>query len=299
MTRLLRAELMRYWSRRAIRATALLMVAGILFAGFIVALNSSDDPAEIAHGREMQRQVTEDCIEFFEGPVPEGYESVEEFCEEENRAAGFDPRFHLVQMQDVLGEMTFLLVIVAIGLGATFVGAEWGAGTMTTILTWEPRRIRVYAMKVLAGMIFVFIAMMLVQAFLVLTMTPVAAWRGSLEGVDAEWLGDVTWLAMRSALVCAVMATIGMALAMIARVTVAAVIVAFIYFAVVENVIRAYRPNWSRWLFGDNLVMFVFGEGEAGGGFEMTTERALFTLLGYGAIFFLGSLAMFRSRDVT
>ena len=299
MTRLLRAELLRYWSRRAVRAVAILALGGVVFACFIVAINSNNDPADVAQARTVQVQAQRQCEQAFQGPVPEGYDSVEEFCADQNVA--LDPRFHLTEMFEVLQGLSFLLVILAIGLGASFVGADWSAGTMTTILTWEPRRVRVYAMKAVAAAIFIFVGALLAQAVLVLAMWVVAAWRGTLAGVDAEWVGDLTMLALRSSAVCAVMGTIGMALAMVARVTVAAVIVAFVYFAVLENVIRGFRPNWVRWLLGDNIAVFVLSQGdvEIGDGFILSETRGLVTMLCYAALFFLVALSVFRSRDVS
>ena len=35
------------------------------------------------------------------------------------------------------------LVVGALFAGASVAGAEWRAGSMTTLLTWEPRRVRV------------------------------------------------------------------------------------------------------------------------------------------------------------
>jgi ABC-2 type transport system permease protein len=299
MIRLLRAELLRYWSRRAVRAGGVLAIVGILFACFLIAINSENDPGAVEQARAIEEQSIRQCVDFFEGPTPEGYESVEEFCEEQNPTP--DPRFHLTDMLEIVRGLSFLLVILAIAMGASFVGAEWGAGTMTTVLTWEPRRNRVYTMKVVAAAIFVSIATFLVLTLLVLAITPIASWRGTLEGVDPEWLQDLVLLGLRSALMCALMATIGMALAMMARVTVAAVIVAFIYFAVVENVLRAYRPNWTRWLPGDNMAVFVIGEGDVSleGGFELSSTRAIITIFGYAVIFFIAALMLFRSRDVS
>ena len=299
MIRLLTTDLRRYFSRRAVRATGVLALLAILFAAFIVFINSSRDPAAVREAQQQQAQFVEDCVEFHQGPVPEGFDSVAEFCEETTGVAA-DPRFHLTEMSEVLQGMGFLLVILAIGLGATFIGADWGAGTMTTILTWEPRRSRVWAMKVLAGAIFVFLATFLIQTLLIGVLAPVAAIRGTTEGADAAWLGDIAIAALRSALACALMATIGMSITMMARVTAAAVIVSFVYFAVLENVMRAFRPNWARWLPGDNLALFVIGPEEVSmPGFEPSELRALITIIGYAAIFFGVALVVFRARDVT
>jgi hypothetical protein len=44
----------------------------------------------------------------------------------------------------------FFLVVGALVGGATVAGAEWRAGTVTALLTWEPRRVRVHLARVVA-----------------------------------------------------------------------------------------------------------------------------------------------------
>jgi hypothetical protein len=44
---------------------------------------------------------------------------------------------------NTLGQTSFLFLLMAVLGGASFVGAEYKAGTVTTLLTWEPRRTRV------------------------------------------------------------------------------------------------------------------------------------------------------------
>ena len=43
----------------------------------------------------------------------------------------------------ILTVTAFFLVVGALFAGASVAGAEWRAGSMTTLLTWEPRRVRV------------------------------------------------------------------------------------------------------------------------------------------------------------
>lgn len=296
MKRLLSVEFRRYAARRAVRATGVLAILTILIATVIVFINSDRSVAAIRDSERERQRLIEECEEAAETQPAEFQREGE--CEGFFPRESSDPRFHLTVLEDVLEGLSFLFVIVAMGLGATFFGAEWNAGTVTTILTWEPRRARIFAAKVLAAAAFVFVAVMMVQALLVAVMAPVALLRGSTAGVDGEWLGAVTGIAARSAVIGALAAVIGMSVASMARNTATALIVAFVYFAVIENVLRGVRPNWVRWLPGDNMALFVIGS-QGTGTREISELRAFITVALYSAVFFMGALTVFRSRDVT
>ena len=59
--------------------------------------------------------------------------------------------YALVGLPDVLMGTSLVLVSVGWMLGASAIGADWHAGHLTTILTWEPRRGRVLFAKIAAG----------------------------------------------------------------------------------------------------------------------------------------------------
>jgi ABC-2 type transport system permease protein len=296
VTRLVWVELRRYAARRAVQALGLLAIVAMLFATVLVFINSSDSPEEIRAGQQAHQRAIQEC-ELQQEQAPPEFRG-DERCEDVIPVQEFDPRFHLAELREVLQGLSFLFVILAMALGATFVGAEWGAGTMTTILTWEPRRGRVLTAKVIAGLIFVALAVVAALAVLLALMTPVALMRGSTAGVDGAWLADVAGIVARSALICALTAVMGMAMAFIARVTAAVIIISFVYFAVLENVIRGFRPNWMRWLPGNNMVLYMLGGREAGYT-EISETRALITVIGYAVILSLVAFALFRRRDVT
>ena len=62
-----------------------------------------------------------------------------------------DPRFHFADHpRDMLTAAAYIFMAVGLVLAASFVGAEWQAGTFASMLTWEPRRQRVLAAKLVA-----------------------------------------------------------------------------------------------------------------------------------------------------
>ena len=59
----------------------------------------------------------------------------------------------------VLAIASFMLVLGGLFGGASVAGAEWRAGTVTTLLTWEPRRVRVHLSRTAACAILAFLMM--------------------------------------------------------------------------------------------------------------------------------------------
>ena len=72
-----------------------------------------------------------------------------------------DKRFHVTQLADVLQHVSAFAAIIAWLLGSSLIGAEWRTGSMATLLTWEPRRIRVTMAKAFAAVVAAFIIVML------------------------------------------------------------------------------------------------------------------------------------------
>ncbi|MFN2389820.1 MAG: hypothetical protein ABR575_09490, partial [Actinomycetota bacterium] len=183
-------------------------------------------------------------------------------------------------------------------LGASFAGAEWGAGTMSTLLTWEPRRWRVLTSKVVAGVVFVIAGTVVAQALMGFALVPAAILRGTTEGAGSVWLWDTVLVGLRGAGVAGVAAAIGFAVASVARNTAAAIVVGFLYLSVIEGLIRGFRPRWQPWLLGDNAALFVVGEREFAD-LHHSAGVAGLILLAYALGAVAIALGVFRARDVT
>jgi hypothetical protein len=211
--------------------------------------------------------------------------------------AGADPRFPLTMLPDILKGTSIPLILAGWLLGASYIGADWRAGTITTLLTWEPRRSRVIVVKVLACAFSVFALAIALQAVLGGVLGLDAAFRGTTEGIDATWVRETSGVAVRAATLASVASVIGFAVASIGRNTAAALGAGFAYVAVIENLVRGLRPEWQRWLFTDNAAVFIIG-GNVGFSFQRTMLQALVLLAAYAAALFTVSVVMFRSRDV-
>ena len=101
----------------------------------------------------------------------------------------------------------------------------------------------------------------------------------------------------RSSALAALAAVLGFSLATIGRNTAAALGVGFAYLAVVESLVRGFKPLWADWLVGDNVALFIVGPADVT---HLTHSQAAagLLLLGYGAIVAVLALAVFRRREV-
>ncbi len=214
-------------------------------------------------------------------------------------AVNSNGQFQLTTLRDVFLGTSSFLVIAGTVLGASFIGAEWHAGTLTTLLTWEPRRLRVFAAKLVAATVVIFLLAMFLQAVLGLVLAFVAALRGITEGTDAAWLRSVAGVALRSATLAAVAGAMGYAIAAVGRNTAAAIGVAFVYVAVAERLVAGLRPHWQRWLVGDNAGQFLTGENNRFPPLNRSMVGSGAVLAAYAAILLIAAFLVFRQRDVT
>jgi ABC-2 type transport system permease protein len=305
------AEIRRLFSRRAFRFMGAAVIAGILIAAVITFVRSSNDPSS---GVEQARREVAQCEaarqDALERSAPESEGWI---CptEEEIRGA-YDKRFvYARSMPDATRAVGMALFMLAFIVGASFVGAEFGSGTITTLLTWEPRRGLVLAAKVVACVVVVSVAAVLALAFLDLVLLPVAAIRGSTEGVGGLWDGlAVTWA--RAAGLTAFGSALAMGIAFFTRNTAATLAIGFGYNAIVDPLLSVlWEGRFRTWLFAHNLPRMMgfpveasAREPDIGGGLQQTVMTTsigrpalLFTI--YAVAVLAIAYAAFRARDVT
>jgi hypothetical protein len=222
----------------------------------------------------------------------------------EASTASSDP--HVARLADYWGRggetvMTVTVVFLAIGAllgGATVAAADWRAGTMTTLCTWEVRRGRLLAARFLAaGSLAVLIAWALQVVFMA-AMLPTILGRGTTAGVDGDWLAGLAYAAGREALVIALAAVLGAAIASIGRNTTAALAAAFVYLAIVEGIVRGVWPERARWLIGENATVLLSGAPLDDAPFVREPVLAAITLAVYVVILSGVAVELFRRRDI-
>jgi len=213
--------------------------------------------------------------------------------------AFWNVRFELTSLPDVFLGTALILVIVGWVLGASFIGAEWHAGTVTTLLTWEPRRARVVAAKIVAALVSIFVLSMVIQAALGGMLAFDAATRGTTAGADGAWLAETIGVALRAALLATFGAGVGFGLAAVGRNTAAALGVGFGYVVIVENIVRGVRPQWIDWLASENAGRFLLARPLEFPFLERSTLGAGLYLAAVTTLILFGAAVIFRARDVT
>ena len=301
----LAVEVRRLLSRRFVHVLALLVVAAIVFGGVMGAFQARknegaaptaqmEQRAARAQERELRR-----CLSGRFGPVPDDPQEARDFCESQFAFQVSDPRLHLTDISDILLGISVLIMILMWLVGASFIGAEWRHGTLTTLLTWEPRRIRLMVAKVAAVAVFGFVVSLLIQVAVAAAVAPSAYAFGTTTGADSAWLWDLIKQSLRIAGVGALMGAVGFALASLGRNTAAALGVGFAYVVVVENLIRALKPEWQPWFFSDNAAVVITADTSILTQGDPSVARSAFVVGGYTLLLLVAAIGTFRSRDVT
>ena len=298
MKRLFGVEVTRFLSRRSVRFFGVFLLLIVMTAGVLTFVFSNRD---IAAATQRERAaVTKDyeaCLrgEFEHEEPPSGFNPVKDCASPDLTQVTADPRFHITALRDVFAGASIAMVMLGLGLGASFIGGEWHHRTMTTLLTWESRRIRVIAMKLVASAVAVFTGVIAFEALLGASLLPAAVFRGTTAGATSSWLGGLIGVGLRGATLAAMGAILGGAIATVARNSALALGISFAWIAVVENMIRGLRPKWEPWLIGNNAASFI-APGE---------EGAVRSMLGGGVVLaiyviLIAALASqtFNRRDV-
>lgn len=295
-----RVELHRISSRRLFAALAAALFAIFVIVSVVVFFDSSRD---VGRARvDAERNVAE-CRRA-EAAAPPG----EDFgCPTVDQAmADNDPRFRYADsMPETARGFIGLLMAVAFLVGASSVAAEWSAGTMTTTLTWEPRRDRVASAKISTVAAVCGAGGLLALALLSVMLLPAGAFRGTLDGMTAGAWGELASIWARGGLIAAFGAAAGAGVAFITRNTAGALGGAFVVMGVLSPVAGAWRHGrLLPWVLHANIAEFVGASvtrtDESGTVFtSQALLRPTLVLLAYGVVLVGAGYASFRARDVT
>jgi ABC-2 type transport system permease protein len=319
--RLLRVELQRMAARRLVRLLLLLLLLVLVSTALLRGEKSNRDLAG-AHAK-AERQVADSRI------PPEAIQA----CEADAKAHGVpagaarcrpvaadfyrDPRLVYARAAPVYANGGVGLGLAFAGITAIgVIGAEWSAGTLAALLLWEPRRRRVLAAKLAAVSVTGAVVTAAMAAAFLAVAWLIAATRGTLAGQ----VGAATHKALlnggRGVLAAALLALILGSLAVVVRSTAGALGIVAVYTVVLENVVRVWRPHWTRWELGPNLVALITGHvdleatgstsGSASFGdsgppalFRLHAGRATLQLLALAIVAVLCAAVFLQRRDVT
>ncbi len=195
------------------------------------------------------------------------------------------------------------LAVYAFLVGSTYAGAEWAAGTVQALLFWEPRRVRVLLAKMAA--LAVWVVGVGVVAHGVLTSFAAAASKsdGSYAGIDGDFWRSLLVADVRALAMGVFGGALAFGLAGLTRSTGAALGAGFVYFAILEQVLRGL-VRWSNpYLVGNAFVAWLDGElviplSSTRSVLMSRTDGGL-VMLGYAVVVVGVMTLLFARRDVT
>ena len=324
---LLRAEALRIRSRRMVRVLLVLAAVGLL-AGIVIASTQYATPtaAGLADARVRAQQILaesdrgrQQCLNTV--GTPNGPPS-KEVCgppltlQDIGGAEAFiDKRPFRLGEQGRGGALGVAVAAAGLAflLGATYVGAEWSSRSMVALLFCEPRRRKVMATKLSVLVALTTLVGTVAEAVWLTAAQVLATTRGTGATAHGLW-GELIGSAGRGVLLVVLIGLLGFGVANLLRNTAAAFGVGFVYFAVVENVLRVLRPRWQEWLITDNAVALLQHGGlrlfvsdtvvDARGGFQTTRQLHLTNVHGglviatVTAVVVLTGVVLFTRRDL-
>jgi len=265
---LLAVEIRRALHRRLVWALIGIAVAGVLAGGIVGFLDSADlDLAKVRANGEEHPAVMRSWW------VPGGGDGVL-----------------------IVG--AFLLIMGGLIGGSSVVGAEWRAGTVTTLLTWEPRRLRLHAARLMSAGLCAWVISCALQALFLTAFVPSVLAHGTTSGTDGEWFLGLVAAMSRISLLTALAAVVGASLATVGRNTTAALVVGWGWLAIGENLVRNLIPDLQRFLLGENVAMLLTWADLEGAEFTSSPVAALVTLLVYGVALAGIGAVRFQRYDV-
>lgn len=208
--------------------------------------------------------------------------------------------------------------LLALFLGATFIGAEWSSRNLVAWLFWEPRRLRLLAAKLTALLGVLLVLAVLAQLIWYVTGKVLLATKGiPVEQSDPPrpefWTG-LFEMQVRAALFVIPTSLLGFGLANLMRNTAATLGVALVYLLGVETLLASLNPHLVPFQFSSAAIAWFTPGGLHYPGDlvynaeyqSMVPEDLVFTnlqgglvLLAYAAVITLGSCWLFRRRDIS
>jgi ABC-2 type transport system permease protein len=260
VSRLLTVELRRLFARRLVLAlmSLALVVTVLAFVGVHLELRSAE--ANAVQAQEFYEEALAAWEEFGEQDKAEceeaeaqerertGQAEIDFGCEGMGRPVLEDflwqPPGVAEQVRIALAGLTVAVATLALLVGGTFTAAEFSTRAIGTWLTFEPRRDRVWAAKVLAAALGVVPVAVLFVVLLLVGIPAVYRLNGVAATLSAAVWGDVLAGAGRAVLLVAVAAAAGAALGMLLRNTAALLGLVVGYVILVEGILR----NVLTWL---------------------------------------------------
>jgi hypothetical protein len=309
--RLLRSEFLRARSRRLVPMVIVAGLLGIVVGLGITALNA-DPPADaqVAAAQASYDKAYQRCLSRAtpNGGLSADPGTIEDDCRDQSA-----PYLDGVVLRDlglILQGISTFVILLGVVLGASLGGADWTSNTMTTLLTWEPRRVRVFLTRGLVVAVFVGVIALFLQVAFSGVFSLVAATRGSTLFLPSHFWTDLGSTVGRITVVAMALGLVAYVLAMIGRSTVSSLGVVFGYLILFEGVISGFRPSIQGNLLVRGASVIIsqqpivdsssFDYSSAGSPpILMDVSRAWTVVAVYLIVLTVLSLVQYQRRDVT
>lgn len=273
MTRLLRVELRRLFTRRApwLALVAAVLVALAALWGVHQQANQIDrarSGADTALQQEQERweqegeQWVADCEREQDSERRRTGDGTIDFgCDQMGPPTAEDfygsmPSL-VDQYDELLGYLVYPLLLLPLALGSTHVAAEFSHRTMGAWLTFVPRRGPVYASKLGSAALAAVPVVGLGLALVLVGVPALFRWHGIDDGVSGTQWGDLLWKAVRMILLGAAAGAFGAAAGFLLRHSGAVIGLMLGYLTIVEGIVGSMLPSLSRYLLGNNIDAVV------------------------------------------
>ena len=268
--RLLDAELRRFWARRLVKV--LLVLAALAITVVMSVITARSRITTETH-TTYEGPALDQCWKAgSDGDVELDQECAAEASEEETvveERVPVDRRIDLVDsLENAVNGLGTTLMFFAVLIGASFLGAEIGAASLSTQLLYEPRRVRVWIAKAVAVGTGAALLSVSLLALMSLEIWGGAAWRGVVEGATSEWWLDRGTDVLRTSGAAALGAIIAFGVTGIARRTVGAVAGFLVLGMILEPMLTAGMGVFDGRLPVSALFSFASNTVGADGGME-------------------------------
>jgi ABC-type transport system involved in multi-copper enzyme maturation permease subunit len=270
VTRLLTSEIRRLAGRRLVKWLVLVSVALIVVLVVIVTANSNPDALNNKDAMTLSQL-------WLTKPAAAAQ--------------------HL-KRDNAIATISVLSYLLAVVIGASAVGAEYRAGTVTTILTWEPRRVRLLVARLAAA------AVVAMAFFLLVQLAFIGAWAlgvaiNGRSGTGGDFWRDVALLLARATVIAGALAVISGAIATIGKNTAAAMGIWFGYLIAIEAILRSQVEGLIPWFLTPNVGALYGWESVTQNGHTVTGGEGALRLALYVVLFGVAAVTIFQRRDVT
>jgi ABC-2 type transport system permease protein len=299
-------ELARARRREVVRFVVLAGVAGVLLGCSITGVRSHRPiDADWAGARQSRQEAVQDCMASNSNPGASATD-----CDPGPPEIWLPPGLRVFDLTSILDTVVWSSLVLGLAgwlLGGALVGADWTSGTIATLLTWEPRRLRLLVAKLAAAGVLAFAIAIALLGMLVAGLFIVAATRG-LNFAYPDFWGLVGAACVRVAIVSSIAAVTAGALAFVSRSATFAVASLFVYLVAVEGPLALRLPSVGSILMGQNAAAWVTGRtwgaefdvvpGMPPIGLRLFDATALGLMMVWVTLVVATACWRFRSRDV-